>query len=106
MALCSLPGVGLKREERVAVAIETSYQNTGLATAIALNMFTGTDQAAALHVALGYGGTYRRLWTSPPRVLSCFAPSLPGFVATVIVVVSDCSSNTSHSQRVPQAYPF
>ena len=47
----------LSRPERVALAIETMYQNTGIASSAALSMFTHAEQVAdALGVPLFYGG--------------------------------------------------
>jgi predicted Na+-dependent transporter len=37
--LASLPRFGLARAERVTVAVECAYQNVGIATTVALNMF-------------------------------------------------------------------
>ena len=52
--------VGLRREERVAIAIETCYQNTGVAVAIALSMApdVGNEcaaEAATIPVLYGMG---------------------------------------------------
>ena len=41
--------------ERVAIAIETSYQNIGIATSVVLSLFDGDDEGAALGVPLFYG---------------------------------------------------
>jgi len=45
----------LKKPERVTVSIECCYQNTGIATSVALTMFQGGDLADALGVPLFYG---------------------------------------------------
>jgi len=47
----------LDKPERVAVAVEACYQNTGIATSVALNMFSGQDSdlATAIGVPLYYG---------------------------------------------------
>ena len=47
-ALTSFPKCGLKKAERVSVAIETCYQNVGVATAVALSMFHGSEQSHAV----------------------------------------------------------
>eukprot|EP00814_Leptocylindrus_danicus_P017213 CAMPEP_0116012952 /NCGR_PEP_ID=MMETSP0321-20121206/5432_1 /TAXON_ID=163516 /ORGANISM="Leptocylindrus danicus var. danicus, Strain B650" /LENGTH=344 /DNA_ID=CAMNT_0003482399 /DNA_START=719 /DNA_END=1753 /DNA_ORIENTATION=+ len=49
--------VGLKKPERVTVAVECSYQNPGIATSVALSMFEdANERALALGVPLYYGG--------------------------------------------------
>jgi len=45
----------LEKPERVAVAVEACYQNTGIATSVAISMFEGADQATAIGVPLFYG---------------------------------------------------
>lgn len=45
----------LEKPERVAVAVEACYQNTGIATSVAITMFEGADQATAIGVPLFYG---------------------------------------------------
>jgi len=49
--------VGLEKPERVAVTVESVYQNTGIATSLALTMFSGkeVDLATAIGVPLFYG---------------------------------------------------
>jgi predicted Na+-dependent transporter len=55
LSLTSIPKCGLAKPERVAVAIETCYQNVGVATAVALSMFKGHEQSKAVGVPLYYG---------------------------------------------------
>lgn len=45
----------LEKPERVAVAVEACYQNTGIATSVAASMFTGDELAQAIGVPLYYG---------------------------------------------------
>lgn len=47
----------LEKPERVAVAVEACYQNTGIATSVAISMFSGDDEdlATAIGVPLYYG---------------------------------------------------
>ena len=45
----------LDKPERVAVAVEGCYQNTGIATSVAASMFSGTELAQAISVPLLYG---------------------------------------------------
>jgi len=45
----------LEKPERVAVAVESCYQNTGIATSVAITMFSGSDLATAIGVPLYYG---------------------------------------------------
>jgi predicted Na+-dependent transporter len=47
----------LEKPERVAVAVEACYQNTGIATSVAISMFSGNSQdlATAIGVPLYYG---------------------------------------------------
>jgi predicted Na+-dependent transporter len=45
----------LDKPERVAVAVEGCYQNTGIATSVAASMFSGSDLAIAVSVPLLYG---------------------------------------------------
>jgi hypothetical protein len=45
----------LEKPERVAVAVECCYQNTGIATSVALSIFDGDDLAIAVGVPLFYG---------------------------------------------------
>lgn len=45
----------LDKPERVAVAVEGCYQNTGIATSVAASMFSGPDLAMAISVPLLYG---------------------------------------------------
>jgi predicted Na+-dependent transporter len=70
----------LEKPERVAVAVEACYQNTGIATSVAISMFAGSgdDLATAIGVPLYYGivealmlGVYcticwKRGWTKAP----------------------------------------
>lgn len=65
---CALPAVfglavamylslkaGLEPPERVAVAVEACYQNTGIATSVALTLFKDRKLASAIGVPLYYG---------------------------------------------------
>jgi hypothetical protein len=45
----------LEKPERVAVAVEGCYQNTGIATSVAASMFSGSELAMAISVPLLYG---------------------------------------------------
>jgi len=45
----------LEKPERVAVAVECCYQNTGIATSVATAIFKGDDLAVAIGVPLFYG---------------------------------------------------
>ena len=45
----------LEKPERVAVAVESCYQNTGIATSVAITMFSGDQLAKAISVPLYYG---------------------------------------------------
>lgn len=45
----------LDKPERVSVAVEGCYQNTGIATSVAITMFEGADLATAVGVPLYYG---------------------------------------------------
>ena len=45
----------LEPPERVAVAVEACYQNTGIATSVALALYTGDELATAIGVPLFYG---------------------------------------------------
>ena len=47
--------LGLDKPERVSVAVEGCYQNTGIATSVAASMFTGPELATAIGVPLYYG---------------------------------------------------
>lgn len=47
--------LGLEKPERVSVAVEGCYQNTGIATSVAASMFTGQELATAIGVPLYYG---------------------------------------------------
>lgn len=70
--------LGLEKPERVAVAVEGCYQNTGIATSVAASMFTGTQLATAIGVPLYYGlvemivlaifclGCWKSGWTKAP----------------------------------------
>ena len=53
--LTTLPCLRLTRPERVAVTIECLYQNTGIATSIALSVFSGADASRAAGTPLYYG---------------------------------------------------
>ena len=44
----------LEKPERVAVAVEACYQNTGIATSVAISMFNGDELATAIGVPLFY----------------------------------------------------
>jgi len=45
----------LKKPERVTVSVESCYQNAGIATSVAINMFEGDQLAEAIAVPLYYG---------------------------------------------------
>lgn len=47
--------LGLDKPERVSVAVEGCYQNTGIATSVAASMFKGDQLATAIGVPLYYG---------------------------------------------------
>jgi Predicted Na+-dependent transporter len=57
--LCSIlisSGANLKKPERVTVAVECVYQNTGIAMTSCLALFSGDDQQRALGVPFWYTG--------------------------------------------------
>ena len=68
----------LKQPERVTVAIECSYQNVGIATSLALSIFSAEDLTAAMGVPLFYAvteivlislfclGAWKMGWTKAP----------------------------------------
>mmetsp|Transcript_2798 Transcript_2798/g.3957 ORF Transcript_2798/g.3957 Transcript_2798/m.3957 type:complete len:512 (+) Transcript_2798:338-1873(+) len=70
--------LNLYKPERVAVAVECCYQNTGIATSVAITMFQGDDLAIAISVPLFYGiceavvlafyclGAWKVGWTKAP----------------------------------------
>lgn len=70
--------LGLEKPERVSVAVEGTYQNTGIATSVAASMFTGEKLATAVGVPLYYGlvemfilacfciGSWKSGWTKAP----------------------------------------
>ena len=70
--------MGMKKPERVTSAIETCYQNCGIATSVALSMFQGDDRARAMGVPFLYGmvefivigtyclGAWKAGWTKAP----------------------------------------
>lgn len=47
--------LGVKKTETVTLAIESSYQNVGIATSMSISMFSGQEKAMALCVPLYYG---------------------------------------------------
>lgn len=47
--------LALDKPERVSVAVEGCYQNTGIATSVAASMFTGAQLKSAIGVPLYYG---------------------------------------------------
>lgn len=47
--------VRLEKPERVTCSVECCYQNTGIATAVAISMFNGQDLSEAVKVPLWYG---------------------------------------------------
>ena len=77
----------LEKPERVAVAVEACYQNTGIATSVAISMFSGDGQdlATAIGVPLYYGiveavmlaiyctACWRKGWTKAPASENFFA---------------------------------
>lgn len=79
LATCMGTYFGLEKPERVAVAVECCYQNTGIATSVAITMFTGDDLATAVGVPLFYGiceavllaifclGAWKIGWTKAPK---------------------------------------
>mmetsp|Transcript_23081 Transcript_23081/g.35370 ORF Transcript_23081/g.35370 Transcript_23081/m.35370 type:complete len:412 (+) Transcript_23081:170-1405(+) len=68
----------LKKPERVTVSVECCYQNTGIATSVAIAMFSGDELAEAIGVPLFYGiveaavlgcyclGAWKNGWTKAP----------------------------------------
>mmetsp|Transcript_40026 Transcript_40026/g.93963 ORF Transcript_40026/g.93963 Transcript_40026/m.93963 type:complete len:363 (-) Transcript_40026:224-1312(-) len=68
----------MKKPERVTIAIECCYQNTGIATSVALTMFDGNDTGDAMAVTVYYGiveavciiiyciGAWKAGWTKAP----------------------------------------
>lgn len=73
----------LEKPERVAVAIESCYQNTGIATSVALALYDGDDLPKAIGVPLYYGIVeavllavfclvcWKRGWTKAPPEENC-----------------------------------
>lgn len=55
-AMSSIPQLRLKPPERVAVAVECCYQNTGIAISVALSMFTEEEGKDAVGIPVFYGG--------------------------------------------------
>ena len=53
--IASLPCLGLRKPERVAVVIECIFQNVGVGMAAALTLFSGSDRARAAGSPLFYG---------------------------------------------------
>lgn len=59
--LSSLPLLQLSRPERVAIAVECTYQNTGIATSLALSMFDKDEASRWLRPASNprWAGSFR-----------------------------------------------
>lgn len=56
LLVSSMPCLGLSKPERASICVECSYQNVGLAQAVALTMFSAEEAADAIMVPLIYGG--------------------------------------------------
>jgi len=79
IATCMATYFRLDKPERVSVAVECCYQNTGIATSVAITMFSGDDLATAVGVPLFYGiceavllaifclGAWKVGWTKAPK---------------------------------------
>jgi predicted Na+-dependent transporter len=79
IATCMATYFRLEKPERVSVAVECCYQNTGIATSVAITMFAGDDLATAVGVPLFYGiceavllaifclGAWKIGWTKAPK---------------------------------------
>lgn len=79
IATCMGTYFRLEKPERVSVAVECCYQNTGIATSVAITMFSGDDLATAVGVPLYYGvvemvllaffcmGAWKAGWTKAPK---------------------------------------
>ena len=101
----SLPMCRLEGPERVSVAVETCYQNVGVATAVAISMFDGDDQAKAVGVPLYYGFVEALLlaifcvyawkagWTLAPASAEDVLRSKKKGIRTAAVVVGGESHN-------------
>lgn len=71
--------MGMNKPERVTVAVESCYQNVGIATSVALSMFDNEYQAVAVAVPFFYGtmealvllvyciGAWKAGWTKCPK---------------------------------------
>jgi len=71
--------LGVKKPELVAISVECCYQNTGIASSIALTMYDGSEEATAIGVPLFYGlleaillgvfclVSWQLNWTKAPR---------------------------------------
>lgn len=95
MAACaaaSLPCLRLSKPERASVAVECCYQNTAIATAVALSMFDDAGEAAtAVAVPVMYGvaeivaiavfllAAWRLGWTYAPATDPCCAVVLRSY---------------------------
>ena len=55
LLVSSMPCLGLSKPERSSICVECCYQNTGLAQAVALTMFSAEEAADAIMVPLIYG---------------------------------------------------
>lgn len=55
LLVASIPWLNLPKPTRVAIAVETCFQNVGIALAAALTLFTGTDSAWGVRAAVLYG---------------------------------------------------
>mmetsp|Transcript_64892 Transcript_64892/g.141419 ORF Transcript_64892/g.141419 Transcript_64892/m.141419 type:complete len:455 (-) Transcript_64892:167-1531(-) len=99
----------LNGPEAVAVTIETSYQNTGLALSVALATFAKKDRAAAASVPLFYGVVEACLlpvflivsWkiglTHAPKHISLWSAVTGNFQPEVVA----CNFNPSYSSSEP-----
>jgi predicted Na+-dependent transporter len=98
-------GLGLLKPERVTVSIECCYQNVGIATSVALAMFDGDDQAAAVAVPFYYGmveavillvyciGAWKAAWTKAPADVSFWQMIGTSYEILVIEKVEDKAAN-------------
>jgi len=104
----------LKKPERVTVSIECCYQNTGIATSVALIMFDGNDLSDAMGVPVYYGvveavciiiyciGAWKSGWTKAPSddpllkvIITSYEVALAEDEAAIEVVI--------RGQEVPKA---
>ena len=111
-------GFNLLKPERVTVSIECCYQNVGIATSVALTMFSGEDLAEAMGVPFYYGlveafvlglyciGAWKAGWTKAPTHVSLWRSISTSYEIKIVEKVENEETVIRDANDAEQVHGF